>query len=91
MDSEVAKCEVRVNTVVTESKDGNNIPRMLYMPNPESFTQIINLDYGLNQIVKFRQCQFDYNFLAGYDLFSSQYENYSPIIINLVYTDKKSG
>lgn len=40
-------CSIRINTCVTEQKDMNNVPQMMYTPNKDDFIQEVNLKSGL--------------------------------------------
>ena len=49
---------LRVNTCVTEEKDWDNVPMMMYTPNKEDYIQEMRLKKGMGQQVASDKCQF---------------------------------
>lgn len=75
---------VRVNTCVTEKKDDNNLPTMLYTPNRTNYICEMRLKQGMAQMC---EVKFDLNYLVAFELTKS-IKDYSPLIISVNYTDK---
>ncbi len=77
---------LRVNTCVTEQKDFDNVPVMMYTPNKDNYIQEMRIKKGMGQQVPFESCQFNMQFLRSYELFQWQYQmNYYPIIFSINY------
>ena len=48
IDSKV-KCNVRISLCVTEDRNDQNIPLMLYTPTKEDYVENINVEAGMEQ------------------------------------------
>ena len=66
----------------------NNVPVMMYTPNKENYIQEIKLKPGMDQEIKFSQCQFELKHLKGFDLFKAV-NTYFPMVISVNY--QKNG
>jgi hypothetical protein len=60
---------MRVNTCVTEQKDMNNVPTMMYTPNKDNYIQEMRIKKGMGQVIEFDKCQFNMQFMRQYELF----------------------
>jgi CRISPR/Cas system-associated protein Cas7 (RAMP superfamily) len=49
---------LRVNTCVTEEKDWDNVPMMMYTPNKEDYIQEMRFKKGMGQQIPSDKCQF---------------------------------
>lgn len=47
------ECFIRVNACVTEKKNINNVPEMMYTPNKDNYAQEIKLNSGMHQEIAY--------------------------------------
>eukprot|EP00347_Sterkiella_histriomuscorum_P000037 403377424 len=80
-------CSIRVNTCVTEKRNLNNVPEMMYTPNKDNYSQEVYLKAGLHQEIPFTKCQFDLNYMVGFELYKN-FHNYYPIVFSINYQSK---
>ena len=60
---------LRVNTCVTEQRDMNNVPTMMYTPNKENYIQEMKIKKGMGTTIDFEKVQFDLTHMKSYELF----------------------
>ena len=75
---------LRVNTCVTEQRDMNNVPTMMYTPNKENYIQEMKVKKGMGVNIDFEKCQFEMSHMKSYELFQV-YHAYFPIVFSINY------
>ena len=75
---------LRINTCVTEQRDMNNVPTMMYTPNKDHYIQEMRVKPGMNQEVPFEKVRFHMDHIRSYELFSV-FHNYYPLVISFNY------
>lgn len=58
---------------------------MLYTPNKDNYIQELKLRPGMSQEIPFDRCQFDMNYIVGYELYKT-FHTYYPIVFSVNYT-----
>ena len=53
---DLCDCYIRVNTCVTEQRDTNNMPTMMYTPNKDNYVQEMKIKSGMDREVPFNNC-----------------------------------
>ena len=78
------KCNVRVSLCVTEERNDQNIPLMLYTPTKEDYVENVNLEPGMDQE---ETVEFDLQEakLQKYEL-SRATHKYTPMIVSVNYS-----
>jgi hypothetical protein len=79
---------LRVNLCVTEQRDMNNVPTMMYTPNKEDYIQEMKIRSGLNQELPFSKFKFKMSAIRPYELFSV-FHTYYPLVISMNYQRNK--
>ena len=78
----LCECYVRVNTCVTEQRDVNNVPTMMFTPNKTDYIQDMKVTKGLGQGID--KVHFSMSAMQSYELFSV-YHTYFPLVISINY------